>query len=227
MKKELAGSCAATPAAAHAFFSVNVDRDITDSNISAPTFTAAPARAAGNAVEFFAREEFISRRVRCGFVFGNFCQLHGRLHGYSGLSNAIELVQKIRETGKVYFTNPKYELIENYNEGNYFLHCGAPYYDADGNFAGGVGVGAEVDYLYHALVDFNSDEPTIGIIVNQHGKIIMSSEKDGLFAVGDRDMRLYEYDKLAKVFEKMTALENDIVSLKLNDKEILHRVRAD
>ena len=106
-----------------------------------------------------------------------------------------------------------------YNEGNYFLHCSAPYYDANGNFAGGVGAGAEVDYLYKALVDFNSDEPMIGIIVNQNGKIVMSSEKDGLFAVGDKDMRLYEYDKLAEVFKKMTALENDIVSLTLNDKK--------
>lgn len=125
----------------------------------------------------------------------------------------------IQETGKVYFSNPKYELIENYNEGNYFLHCGVPYYDAEGNFAGGVGAGTEVDYLYKALVDFNSDDPTIGIIVNQNGKIIMSSEKDGLFAVGDNDMRLYEHEELVEVFKKMTTLENDIISLTLNNKK--------
>ena len=99
------------------------------------------------------------------------------------------------------------------------MHCGAPYYDAQGNFAGGVAIGTEVNYLYNALVDFDSEEPTIGIIVNQDGKIIMSSEKDGLFAVGDKDMRLYEYDKLAEVFQKMTAMENDIVSLKLDNKK--------
>ena len=117
----------------------------------------------------------------------------------------------VKDTGKIFFTTP------HYNEGNYFLHCGAPYYDADGNFAGGIGIGTEVNYLYNAVVDFDSDDPTIGIIVNQDGKIIMSSEKDGLFAIGDKDMRLNEDENLSAVFKRMTAMEHDIVSLTFSD----------
>ncbi|MBR3050462.1 MAG: HAMP domain-containing protein, partial [Selenomonadaceae bacterium] len=117
----------------------------------------------------------------------------------------------VRETGKIFFTTP------HYNEGNYFLHCGAPYYDADGNFAGGIGIGTEVNYLYNAVVDFDTDDPTIGIIVNQDGKIIMSSEKEGLFSVGDKDMRLNEDENLSAVFKKMTAMDHDVVSLTFSD----------
>ena len=116
----------------------------------------------------------------------------------------------VKETGKIFFTVP------HYNEGGYFLHCGVPYYDTDGNFAGGVGIGTEVNYLYKALTDFDTNEHAIGIIVNQNGEIIMSSEKEGLFALGDKDMRLYENENLANVFKRMTAMENDIVNLDLN-----------
>ena len=123
----------------------------------------------------------------------------------------------VKETGKVFFTDP------NLYNGNHFLHCGAPYYDSDGNFAGGVGVGAEINSLYYTLVNLvpgdetlNSDERMGSIIVNQDGKVIMSSEKEGILVVSDKDLRLHEDEDVAKVVKRMTAMENDIV---INDWE--------
>lgn len=119
----------------------------------------------------------------------------------------------VKETGKVFFTEP------SFYKGNYFLHCGAPYYDSDGNFAGGVGVGTEVNYLHSMLVSLVSNEEILdyadragSIIVNQNGKIIMSSDKEGILAVSDKDMRLDEDEATANVVKRMVAMENDVVS---------------
>ena len=41
----------------------------------------------------------------------------------------------------------------------------------------------------------------------------MSSESEGLFSIGDKDMRLNEDENLSAVFKKMTAMNHAIVSL--------------
>lgn len=117
----------------------------------------------------------------------------------------------VRETGKIFFTKP------HFNNGDYYLHCGAPYYDSDGNFCGRVGIGTRVDYLYDEIVDSDPGDPAKGIIVNQDGKIIMSSEDEGLFVVGDKDMRFSKNENLSQAFRRMVAMENDIMGFTLND----------
>ena len=41
----------------------------------------------------------------------------------------------------------------------------------------------------------------------------MSSEKEGIFSIGDKDMRLNEDENLSAVFKRMTEMDHDIVSL--------------
>ena len=118
-----------------------------------------------------------------------------------------------KETDNGIFTKP--QLID----GNYFMYGAFPYHDADGKFAGGVGIGAEVNTFYRFLVDSDSNENIKAFIVNQDGQIIMSSETEGIFVADDDDMRLYEDADLANVFKRMTEMESDVVSLDLNGKK--------
>lgn len=126
--------------------------------------------------------------------------------------NRFSWYNATKESDYGIFTKP--QLID----GDYFLYGTFPYYDADGKFAGGVGIGAEINTIYRFLLNSDSNENIKAVIVNEDGQIIMSSEKEGIFITGDNDMRLYEDAALADVFKRMTEMESDVVSLDLNGK---------
>lgn len=126
--------------------------------------------------------------------------------------NKFSWYNATKETDYGIFTKP--QLID----GNYSMYGAFPYHDADGNFAGAVAIGAEVNTFYRFLVDPDSNENIRAVIVNQDGQIIMSSETEGIFVADDDDMRLYEDSDLADVFKRMTEMESDVVSLDLNGK---------
>ena len=121
--------------------------------------------------------------------------------------------KKVKETDYGLFTKP--QIID----GKYFIYAAFPYHDANGNFAGAVGVGGEVNYIYNFLIESDLNENIKAVIVNEDGQIVMSSETEGIFVAGDNDMRLYEEESLANVFKRMTEMENDVVSLELNGKK--------
>lgn len=127
--------------------------------------------------------------------------------------NRLSWYNATKEANQGIFTKP--QLID----GDYFLYGTFPYYDADGKFAGSVGIGAEINTIYRFLLNSDSNENIKAVIVNQDGQIIMSSEKEGIFITGDDDMRLYEDADLADVFKRMTEMESDVVSLDLNGKK--------
>ena len=126
--------------------------------------------------------------------------------------NRFSWYNATKEANQGIFTKP--QLID----GDYFLYGTFPYYDADGKFAGSVGIGAEINTIYRFLLNSDSNENIKAVIVNEDGQIIMSSEKEGIFITGDDDMRLYEDAALADVFKRMTEMESDVVSLDLNGK---------
>ena len=121
----------------------------------------------------------------------------------------------VRENGKIFFTKPRLGLDDRLT-----IHCGAPYYDSDGNFAGGVSIATEINSLYKELIKMhNDDKADYNIIINNEGQIILSSEKEGIFSVTDLDLRLSKNEKLAETVKRMIAMENDIVTINIGGKD--------
>lgn len=75
---------------------------------------------------------------------------------------------KVKETGHVCFT----DLYMDAYERGLMITCAAPFYDADGKFAGAVGMDILISDLYKAIVELDLGEGAYAFLVDGNGNII-------------------------------------------------------
>ncbi len=79
-----------------------------------------------------------------------------------------------KETGKPCFTDV---FFDTYGRG-LAVSCAAPFYDADGKFAGAVGMGILISDLYKAIVDIDLGQDAYAFLVDGKDKIISTSKEE-------------------------------------------------
>ena len=119
-----------------------------------------------------------------------------------------------------------YHTVELAGENSYDqVGASAPFYDANGNFLGVVGLDySNVDF-YAWISELSSTQDSKNFVLNKNGEVMLSSEKEGIFAVnrnsansGESDLRKISDKDLASAVEKMIAGEEGIALIKLNDE---------
>ncbi|MBR1885740.1 MAG: SpoIIE family protein phosphatase [Schwartzia sp.] len=121
------------------------------------------------------------------------------------------------EKGTAVFTN----LYVDTN-GNRCLTCAAPFYDGEG-FAGVVGIDCNAEEIYRqAGTRAQGGAAFASFILGPDGKILFSSRKEGMLAVGDgnRDLRQCEDKSLALEAATMTAGKSDVQLVTLDGQEV-------
>ena len=76
--------------------------------------------------------------------------------------------KKAKETGRACFTDL---YMDNYQRG-LMITCAAPFYDADNNFAGVVGMDILISDLYKAIIELDLGEGAYAFLVDGNGNII-------------------------------------------------------
>lgn len=119
------------------------------------------------------------------------------------------------ETGTVGFTDAYPSL-----SGIPRLNCSAPFYDKDG-FAGVVGFGLQLDAFYHLVSERTLGESNINFALNNKGEILFSSEKEGMFAVGDghRNLKDIPEESVAHYVGRMIKGESGLAVVKIDGEE--------
>ena len=114
---------------------------------------------------------------------------------------------------------PVFSSIYKGAEGNLDLTCAAPYYDAQG-FAGVVGISYTVDDIYQVLVADAMSHEGHSFVLDQAGRVIFSSEKEGILAAADegQDIRQADASGMAEAARRMTASETDVMSVEISGK---------
>ena len=106
------------------------------------------------------------------------------------------------------------------------IGASAPFYDANGNFLGVVGIDYSNTDLYDLISSLSSTEGSINFVLDKEGEVMITSEKEGIFAINqsstgnsdERDLRKNSDKALAAAAEKMVAGEEGIALIKLNDE---------
>ncbi len=106
------------------------------------------------------------------------------------------------------------------NDGYPEITCAAPYYDNYG-LAGAAGLDVHLESLYKLISDRSLGKTNINFAIDSKGRIIFSSEQEGILAVGNgqRDLRKAPEESLAHAAEEMTAGRSDIVLVNVNGEE--------
>lgn len=114
---------------------------------------------------------------------------------------------------------PVFSSVYKGAEGNLDLTCAAPYYDAQG-FAGVVGISYTVEDIYQVLVADAMSHKGSSFVLDQAGRVIFSSEKEGILAAADegQDIRQADAFGMAEAARRMTAGETDVMSVEISGK---------
>lgn len=70
--------------------------------------------------------------------------------------------------------------------GNPVLSCVMSYYDGDGNFAGVVSIGYDIQDIYKIVTDTAIGADGFSFILEESGNIILSAKKKGYFLLKKR-----------------------------------------
>ena len=107
------------------------------------------------------------------------------------------------------------------------IGASAPFYDAAGNFAGVVGLDYSNEDLYKFINRTQFTQSGFSFVLNDQGKIILSSQDEGIFAVnnsedlvgrrGGRDLRNSSDKLISDAARKMVAGEGGVLPITLND----------
>lgn len=113
------------------------------------------------------------------------------------------------DENKLVFTNP---YMASY--GKPCISVCAPYYDGEG-FAGVVEADIDTDFIYERMKETNDDADEFTFIMGRKGAVLISHQKDGLFAAGDMNVDLRKSDnrELADAVERMVAGETGIATI--------------
>ncbi|MBR5913990.1 MAG: SpoIIE family protein phosphatase [Selenomonadaceae bacterium] len=125
--------------------------------------------------------------------------------------------KKAMDAGKPVFS----ELYTNITDDGYQLvGCSAPYYDANG-IAGVVGLDVSNTDIYDAIDKTNIGEEGFSFVLDENGKIIFSSIKEGYFSTRENsgDLRYSSSTSLADTAKSMVNGESGISLIKIDDKD--------
>lgn len=115
---------------------------------------------------------------------------------------------------------PAFSSIFRGAEGNLNLTCAAPYYDGDG-FAGVVGISYTVEGIYQELIATAMAYKGKCFVLDEGGKLIFSSEKEGDLAVTTKgqDIRQAGGSHLDEAVESMTAGKIGVMSVDIGGQD--------
>ena len=120
-----------------------------------------------------------------------------------------------------------YRTVELSGENSYDqIGASVPFYDANGNFLGVVGIDYSNADFYAWIAKLSSTKDSKNFVLNKNGEVMISSEEEGIFAVNqnstssddERDLRKSSDKDLASAAEKMVAGEEGIALIKLDDE---------
>ena len=116
---------------------------------------------------------------------------------------------------------PTFTDIYADTEGKPSIACVAPYYDANGDFAGVISVAYEAHDIYKIILDAAIDSDGFSFILNSTGNVILSGKKEGIFAVKetDADLRNETEPTLAEAAKRMVAGETGVTSVLVDGEE--------
>ena len=127
------------------------------------------------------------------------------------------------------FNSPVISELYRTIEANGYEQIGAsaPFYYADGKFAGVAGIDSSNTDFYEWINQLNTSSTDINFVLDADGKVIFSTQKDGIFAVnnssddltsraGGLDLRLNAEKTLASAATKMVSGEQGVAPIKLN-----------
>ena len=109
------------------------------------------------------------------------------------------------------------------------IGASAPFYDAKGNLLGVAGVDSSNTDLYGWINEFTESKGVINFVLNEHGEIIFSTQKNGILAVNDyeddlvaraggNDLRNNPQETLAAAAKRMLDGEQDVVPIELDEE---------
>ena len=109
---------------------------------------------------------------------------------------------------------PVFTDVSRGADGHVSLSCAMPYYDADG-FAGVVGISYSAEDIYQSILSTAVGEKSITFVLDDTGKVMFSSEKDGFLAVRPdaQDLRNVNDPSIAEAARRMAAGENGVMSV--------------
>ena len=99
------------------------------------------------------------------------------------------------------------------------INCSVPYYDTEG-VAGVVSIGCSLNSLYDLVVDANNTTGEIDFVIDNKGRVIVSSRPDGIFEAGT-DNSLLNDENLNSAVEKMLTGAKGIESITFDGKNYL------
>lgn len=139
----------------------------------------------------------------CEFYRGDHISIYmGSKHGYLIRADIFSSDDAYAKIHSEEFHNkydprerPWYKLAEQYKrplftdvyidtDGNFALTCVVPYFDVNG-FAGACATDVNLDLLYQHVSRQSVGETDINFAIEKNGKILFSSEKEGIFSFGN------------------------------------------
>ena len=97
------------------------------------------------------------------------------------------------------------------------ITCAMPYYDNDG-IAGAVSIGCSLDSLYELVVEEASDGSDINFVLDDKGRVIISSQREGILKAGT-DKLLSEDEHLGTAVMQMISGEKGVETVELDGRE--------
>ena len=97
------------------------------------------------------------------------------------------------------------------------ITCAMPYYDNDG-IAGVVSIGCSLNSLYELVVENADGGSDIGFVLDEKGRVIISSQQEGLLKAGT-DQILSEDEHFGDAAKRMLAGEKGVEIVELDGKE--------
>lgn len=100
--------------------------------------------------------------------------------------------------------------------------CAMPYYYANGEIAGVVGLDVNLDNIHRIVAENAASENEISFIIGSGGEILSSTQKEGILSASDIDIDLRENrdePALASAVKRMTAGEEDFIELTFGSKK--------
>lgn len=120
------------------------------------------------------------------------------------------------EANKAVFSLPYITILTKEHSDVEVISCSAPYYDAEG-IAGVASLDMATVKLRHFIQDTTIGQKGISFVMNNQGKIVFSTMKEGVLAETDKpqDLRNVEEPKLSQAAGRMAKGEKDMMPVEV------------
>ena len=106
-----------------------------------------------------------------------------------------------------------------FSKGRKAITCTIPIYNGE-KFIGVAGIEMGTDFLDKIIVRNSLQTDVINFVINKDGKIMLSSQKSGIFAENsEKDLRESDEKELSEIAKRMTTDINGVGSIKIGEEE--------